>query len=309
MSEKVQASILQDGELELINQYTRRHLSATEVFVFSVVLCDNDVDRDYERFTVASLEKLSELFVGKTGFLEQPNAQNCTARIISCTVLSVWGKKTKLGDDLFQLVARAFIPKTLENADIIDRIKDGTIKEVSVGCSVSKTKCSICGEEITKCSHKKGIEYVMPNSHNVQLCCGELHEPYDAYEFAFVPAAEETKNLKPMERKRLHHEEFEKFDLNNLMVVENRQGERFMVVGDNLIGMFKSALLSDYKDDLCCRHNNTEELDIIKVYDTIPVLGMLYDPKLTLLWERELALKVTRADIEEKFGCRVEIVD
>ena len=41
-----------DEELALINKYTRRQLSKDEVYVFSVVLCDNDIDRDGERFTV-----------------------------------------------------------------------------------------------------------------------------------------------------------------------------------------------------------------------------------------------------------------
>ena len=45
-------------ELELINTYTRRTLTADEVYVFTVVLCDNDVDRDGERFTVESLFRI-----------------------------------------------------------------------------------------------------------------------------------------------------------------------------------------------------------------------------------------------------------
>ena len=54
-------------ELALINTYTRRPLTAEEVYVFSVTLCDNDVDRDGERFPVESLFALEKLFVGKTG--------------------------------------------------------------------------------------------------------------------------------------------------------------------------------------------------------------------------------------------------
>ena len=56
-----------DDELELINRFTRRNLAKNEVYAFSVVLCDNDVDRDGERFTTDSLYELEKLFVGKTG--------------------------------------------------------------------------------------------------------------------------------------------------------------------------------------------------------------------------------------------------
>ena len=82
-------------ELALINQYTRKELSADEVYVFTVVLCDNDIDRDFERFTVESLFELEKLFVGKTGIFDHdPKCKNQTARIISCKVEAVDSKKT-----------------------------------------------------------------------------------------------------------------------------------------------------------------------------------------------------------------------
>lgn len=45
-------------DIALINTYTRSDLTEDEVYTFSVVLCDNEVDRDYERFTVESLLNL-----------------------------------------------------------------------------------------------------------------------------------------------------------------------------------------------------------------------------------------------------------
>lgn len=56
-----------DYELELINRYTRRNLEKSEVYAFSVVLCDNDVDRDGERFTTDSLYELEKLFCRQDG--------------------------------------------------------------------------------------------------------------------------------------------------------------------------------------------------------------------------------------------------
>ena len=63
-------SKVSDEDLKLINKLTRRNFSEDEVYIFSVVLCDNDIDREHERFTDNSLEKLSELFVGKTALLK-----------------------------------------------------------------------------------------------------------------------------------------------------------------------------------------------------------------------------------------------
>ena len=54
-----------EEELRLIHAYTRRALNADEVYVFSVTLCDNDVDRDGERFTVESLNALEKLIISE----------------------------------------------------------------------------------------------------------------------------------------------------------------------------------------------------------------------------------------------------
>ena len=67
-----------DEDMVLINQYTRRQLSKDEVYIFSLVLCDNDVDRDYERFSVKALEGLSKLFMGKTGIKVMTGSYNET---------------------------------------------------------------------------------------------------------------------------------------------------------------------------------------------------------------------------------------
>ncbi len=173
--------ITSDEDMKLINCYTRRELLKEETYVFPIILCDNDIDRDGERFTVESLFALEKLFLGKTGIIDHnPSAKNQTARIFECAVEAVDGVKTANGDDYFRLRAKAYMPKTNGNADIIAAIDSGIIKEVSVGCAVEKTVCSICGEEISSCPHKRGEIY------SGRLCCGELVNPYDAYEWSFV---------------------------------------------------------------------------------------------------------------------------
>lgn len=184
-----EVSSVSKEEMKLINSYTRRELKPDEVYVFSVVLCDNDIDRDNERFTVEALFELEKLFVGKTGIFDHnPTARNQTARIFSCSVEAVEGRKTALGDDYFRLKARAYIPVCESSRDIILSLDSGILKEVSVGCAVSEVVCSICGKSINECSHTKGESY------GGKICCGELNKPYDAYEFSFVavPAQKEA---------------------------------------------------------------------------------------------------------------------
>lgn len=172
-----------EQEMRLINSYSRRELSPEEVYIFSVALCDNDIDRDNERFTVESLFALEKLFVGKTGIIDHnPTAKNQKARIISCRVEAVQGEKTALGDELFRLTARAYMRRSEGNAELIEAIDSGIVKEVSVGCSVGRTMCSICRQDLYSpaCSHVKGHRY------QGELCYGELCDPADAYEFSFV---------------------------------------------------------------------------------------------------------------------------
>lgn len=185
--------VITDEELELINGYTRKRFTKEEVYVFTVVLCDNDVDRDYQRFPVETLTALEKMFVGKSGIFDHnPTTSNQTARIISCSTKSVDGVVTATGDQYFRLEARAYIPRGRQFDDVIYAIESGIKKEVSVGCSVAFEKCSICGENMGSCGHKRGEIY------GSKLCYGELVDPIDAYEWSFVavPAQREAGVIK-----------------------------------------------------------------------------------------------------------------
>lgn len=82
-------------QLAKINQYSRRELQSGEVYTFSVILCDNEVDRDYERFTVQALHDLARLFLGKTGIFDHdPKGENQTARIFDAEIITEPARKT-----------------------------------------------------------------------------------------------------------------------------------------------------------------------------------------------------------------------
>lgn len=169
-------------DLAKINQFTRRELTADEVYVFTVALCDNDIDRDYEKFTVEALNQLQPLFLGKPGILDHSmRAEDQNSRIFETWVEQVPGKKTRDGEDLYQLKAKAYILKSEKSAALIDEIDGGIKKEVSVSCSMNVSKCSICGKTRNEgCEHNRGKIY------DGELCFFTLEEPTDAYEFSFV---------------------------------------------------------------------------------------------------------------------------
>ncbi len=167
-------------ELALINALARKELKAEEVYTFTVRLCDNEVDREWERFPRETLEALAEMFVGKSGIFDHSwSAQGQSARIYKTQVVEEPGL-TRAGDGACYLKGWAYMLRTEGNAELIAQIEGGIKKEVSVGCAVEKAMCSICGQELGQCRHVKGRSY------NGKLCWGELTGAKDAYEWSFV---------------------------------------------------------------------------------------------------------------------------
>ena len=170
-------------ELEKINGYAREPLTEDKVFVFRVALCDNDIDRDGEKFSSGALEKLVELFKGRTGIFDHdPKSSKQTARIFDTWVETLPEKTTTDGEVYRRLMAKAYMVRTASNGDLISEIQGGIKKEVSVSCTMGKKFCSVCGADMYKggCDHEKGGEY------GGKLCYYILDEPLDAYEWSFV---------------------------------------------------------------------------------------------------------------------------
>jgi len=160
-------------QLEKINLYSKTPLTAGQVYCFSVRLCDDQPDRDFERFDADALPVLAELFRGKTGIVDHDwSAERQIARIFDTEVLCENGAHF--------IRAWCYLLRTEKNADLIAEIEGGIKKEVSVGCAVNSTVCSVCGKPYGSCEHRKGLTY------DGQLCLAVLREPVDAYEFSFV---------------------------------------------------------------------------------------------------------------------------
>lgn len=177
---------LTEAALKAINKYTLEPLKAEDVFTFKTILCDNEMDRTHERFTLKTLQDFQKLFVGKTVIKDHSRrADNQVARIYA-TELVQSSKTTKSGELYTQLVAYCYMIKTSSNADLIAEIKAGIKKEGSVGCAVEHAYCSICGADNVKtyCRHYAGSSYDKEGSS--QVCTFTLDGGRDAYEFSLV---------------------------------------------------------------------------------------------------------------------------
>lgn len=160
-------------QLEAINAQAKAELTAEQVYVFSLRLCDDQIDRDGERFDTEALPALAKLFVGKTGIVDHKwSTSGQVARIFETQVVQE--------DGVSYIKAWAYIRRGGNAEEIIADIEAGIKKEISVGCAMGLAVCSICGGEYGTCGHQKGEHY------DGMLCCVILKEPMDAYEFSFV---------------------------------------------------------------------------------------------------------------------------
>lgn len=178
-----------EKELQLINTFATVPLKEEDVFIFTVTLCDNEVDRDLECFSEEALLSLSRLFIGKTGISDHSMRSKDQCARVFRTFIEKNGEKTSYEGEYTALKARAYMLRSEENSSLIAEIEGGIKKEVSVSCSVNKSTCSVCGGDMKKhsCDHVKGRYY------NSKLCYAVLSEPTDAYEWSFVAVPAQRK--------------------------------------------------------------------------------------------------------------------
>ncbi len=175
------------AQLAAINAQAKAELTQEQVYVFSLRLCDDQVDRDFERFDTEALPELARLFIGKTGVVDHKWSSDCQ-------IARVFATEMERNDGISYVKAWAYIRRGGQGDEVIADIEAGIKKEVSVGCAMGRAVCSVCGSDYGSCGHQKGEHY------DGQLCCVILREPMDAYEFSFVavPAQRHAGVLKAM---------------------------------------------------------------------------------------------------------------
>ena len=143
-TEVVTSGVPNAVQLEAINVQAKAKLTAEQVYVFSLRLCDDAVDRDGERFDTAALPALARLFIGKTGIADHRwSSESQVARIFATEVVKE--------DGISYIKAWAYIRRGGKADELIADIEAGIKKEVSVGCAMGRAVCSICGSDYGTC--------------------------------------------------------------------------------------------------------------------------------------------------------------
>lgn len=233
-------------DMNLINAFALKTLTPEEVFCFSVILCDNDIDRDFERFDENALRSLEKLFVGKTGIQNHSmRADDQTCRTYKTDLLTDKSKKTADGLPYMYLKAWCYTVRCDKNASLIREIESGIKKEVSVSCASKSRICSICGEK--NCSHIAGRKY------DGKACYKTITDICDAYEWSFVAV--------PAQRNAGVTKSFKKEKSMENILKSIKEGKSLTLEGDGLKALSnyienlerKSADGEKYRASLCAK--------------------------------------------------------
>lgn len=272
------------AQMEAINAQARTQLTAEQVYVFSVRLCDDQIDRDGERFDTAALPVLAKLFIGKTGIVDHKwSSDSQVARIFATEVVQEQG--------ISYIKAWAYIRRGGSADEVIADIEAGIKKEVSVGCSMGRSVCSICGTDYGECGHRKGEFY------DGQLCCAILKEPMDAYEFSFVavPAQRDAGVLKGMGANRTLKELADEFGVQQeyrALFKKAQLGERYeKQLRDDVVRLCLSLDLGATEPVLRSVVEKAAAEDLLKLKDALEGKMQQFLPMLTQLPGADTAME------------------
>lgn len=122
------------SDFELIKQFLKSDdIQPENLFVYPIRLCDNQIDRDNERFSERALESICSLAVGVVGIKNHDwDSNNAHSRIYKAEIEEVNGVRSVIG--------YAYTLVTDSTQELINNIKSGLLQEVSIGFSASDFK-------------------------------------------------------------------------------------------------------------------------------------------------------------------------
>lgn len=138
--------------LAAVNRFALRPLAREEFAVFTLDLCNNQVDRHHSRFPEEELERINAMVVGRP-LLERHDLRGTLPRG------TFFRSRLHRDGPVLSVRPDVYVLRTAENADFILNIEGGVYRETSIGFSFGKPECSVCGNDIRACAHTPGKAY------------------------------------------------------------------------------------------------------------------------------------------------------
>lgn len=177
-----------DERLAKINSQVITPLSAEEVFMFDVVLCDNAIDRVGDKLTINFLNALAEKSKSLIGLKDHAwSSDNQLCRLYDTEVVVDESRKTENDEPYAYVLGHAYTLRAFD--DLVKRIESGLLKECSISFKSTGDKCSICGAETSK--NEEGlavcsIGHVATGEYDGQVCFNIVDNCEDVFEWSLV---------------------------------------------------------------------------------------------------------------------------
>lgn len=189
-----------------------------------------------------------------------------------------------------------------------DEFKDVDNK-IAVHCKTEEEAIDFC-----KRMHEHGMKWCSGESYLKETYYSECEETcYIRGEFSEYWYYK-SNGYEILEWSDYMNKEFTKADLKDGMVVEQRNGDKKMVISEALIGEDGYSDQNCFREDLT--HRYFKDLDIVGVYaiqEYNNFADMLSDYNLELIWERKEPKKMTveemRKKLEELTGEEIEVTE
>ena len=182
--------------------------------------------------------------------------------------------------------------------------------KIAVYCKTEEEAKDFC-----KQMHEHGMKWCNGKSYlkNTNYMRNEGTCYYGSGEYSTRDFAEKY-NYKILEWSDYMDKEFTKADLRDGMVVEQRDGNMYLVLAEEVVRKCGYNEMNCYTDDLKCK--GCTEGDIVKVYRITPeslrrIEDVFIKSNLELIWERKEPKKMTveemRQKLEELTGEEIEV--
>ena len=141
------------ADLALINQqFALAPLAPEDVYVRRMVLANDALDRAFERFTPAVLERFARTLPGKPVLVAHDKRALPIGLVYRAQVRPA--RRGEAGD--VSLEAALYMVKSPENAAVRQQIDGGVVRYVSIGFRYDTRICSVCDLDYADCPHAPG---------------------------------------------------------------------------------------------------------------------------------------------------------
>lgn len=178
--ERVHPGDTSDEDIAAINEHTLNPITAEDVAVFKMDLCNDQIDRHISRFPAEELQRISDdLIVGKP-LMELHDMPGMFSRG-SQPVGRFFRSQVVKENGVTSVQPDVFLLRGHGEDDIIAKIEAGILSGTSISFALDRPECSSCGCDIRDCAHMPGEEV------DGELCHVVLKEVTDVFEGSIVP--------------------------------------------------------------------------------------------------------------------------